>query len=208
MKEMKKVIVVLVALLTTFAASAQEKKGGFALELGLGQSQFGNYSALSAFADPTEGYDFLPAEHITAGYYNGNGWFYGLTLGVRSGNTVFQNLNENFADFSFLLDIRDYFKLTNKMELEVGVAGGLLMHKNSFDYMDQHYSPTRLGYEGHLTLGLNYLFKEGHYLGIRAMIPQFGTLMDAPAGLPEGLTPNSRIMLSGCTFQLNYGIRF
>lgn len=94
------------------------------------------------------------------------------------------------------------------MELEVGVAGGLLMHKNSFDYMDQHYSPTRLGYEGHLTLGLNYLFKEGHYLGIRAMIPQFGTLMDAPAGLPEGLTPNSRIMLSGCTFQLNYGIRF
>lgn len=205
---MKKVMILLTCVLTIGAATAQEKKGGFALDLGLGTSQFGNYSPLSVFADPTDTYALIPAEHLSLGYHDGNGWFYGLTLGLRSGNTAFQDKNENFMDISMLLDIRDYFKLTDKLELEVGITGGLLVHNNFFDFMGEHFSPTQLGYEGYLQVGLNYLFKEGHYFGIRAMYPHVGALGNSFPSLPDGVMNNQKKVFTGYSIQLNYGIRF
>ena len=65
---MKIIMILLACFLTIGAATAQEKKGGFALDLGMGTSQFGNYSPLSVFADPTESYTLNPAEHLSLGY--------------------------------------------------------------------------------------------------------------------------------------------
>ena len=190
------------------AANAQEKKGGFALEVGVGTSNYGNLSPVSVFADPTDSYGFVATEHISVGYYNNNGWFMGLMIDGSGGNTSFQNLNETFLNINTMFDIRRSFKLNDKFDLEVGVAIGLLVHNNFFDYADEHYSYTRYGTSGFASLGLNYKVADNQYIGISARLPYFGSFLDDKPGLPTGLEANNKTQIVGYSLQLSYGIRF
>lgn len=205
---MKKVIVLLACVLAISTASAQEKKGGFAIEAGVGTAHFGNFSPVSVFTDPTDSYGLVASEHISAGYYGNSGWYMGLTLGQVGGSTSFQNLNETFFDINALFDIRRCIKLNDKFELEAGAAIGLLVHNNAFDYANEHYSFTRYGASGHFSMGLNCLLKDGQYIGFRAMFPTFGSFISDKPALPTGLEATNKTQSVGYSLQVSYGIRF
>lgn len=199
---------ILAMCLAAIVANAQEKKDGFSFEVGLGTSYFGNYSPVSSFADPTDSYGLVASEHISVGYNKNSSWFMGLTLIHDGGNTSFQNLNETFFDVNALFDIRRCLKLNDKFELEAGVAMGLLVHNNAFDYAGDHFSFTRYGASGHFSIGLNYNLNDGQYIGFRATFPSFGTFLNNKPSLPTGLVANEQTRLSGYGLQLSYGIRF
>lgn len=204
---MKRYILFLVCMVA-FAANAQEKKGGFAVEIGMGTSYYGNYSSVSVFADPTDSYHLVASDYIAAGYYDRKGWFAGVSLGSDGGNTAFLNRNERFSNYNIMLEIRDYFKLNECLEIEAGVAFGLLVHNNRFEYANELFSFTRLGACGHLSTGLNYIFKENHYIGIRAIFPRYGLLFSEKPELPTGLEANRTSQFVGYSLQLSYGIMF
>ena len=194
--------------MAAMVANAQEKKGGFAFEVGLGTAQFGNFSPVSVFADPTDRYGMVTSEHLSVGYYESSGWFMGLTLVHDGGNTSFQDLNETFFDLNALFNIRHYFKLSDRFELEAGVAVGLLVHNNAFDYAGEHYSFTRYGSSGHFSMGLNYRLNGGQYIGFRATFPSFGSFLNDKPALPTGLVATDKTQFSGYGLQVSYGIRF
>lgn len=199
---------ILVMCMVAIATSAQEKKGGFAFEVGAGTAHFGNFSPVSVFSDPTDSYGLVAAEHISAGYYGNSGWFMGLTLGHDGGSTSFQNLNETFFDFNALFDIRRCIKLNDKFELEAGVAIGLLVHNNAFDYANDHYSFTRYGAGGHFSMGLNYMLRDDQYIGLRATFPSFGSFLSDKPALPTGLVATDKTQSIGYGLQVSYGFRF
>lgn len=204
---MKRYILFLVCMVA-FAANAQEKKGGFAIEIGMGTSYYGNYSSVSVFADPTDSYHLVASDYIAAGYYDRKGWFAGVSLGSDGGNTAFLNRNETFSNYNAMLEFLDYFKLSEKFELEAGVSFGLLVHNNRFEYANERYSFTRFGACGYLSTGLNYKFKENHYIGIKAIFPHYGLLISDKPELPAGLDVNGTSQFVGYSLQLSYGIRF
>jgi len=201
-------IFVLAMCIAAMVANAQDKKGGFAFEVGLGTSHFGNYSPVSVFADPTDSYGLVTSEHFSVGYYSNSGWFMGLTLNYDGGSTSFQNLNEMFFDINALFDIRQCLKLNDKFELEAGVAIGLLVHNNAFDYAGDHYSFTRYGASGHFSMGLNYMLKDGQYIGFRATFPSFGSFLSDKPTLPTGLVATDKTNISGYGLHMSYGVRF
>jgi len=204
---MKRILVIAMCM-AAIMASAQEKKGGFAFEAGAGTAQFGNYSPVSVFADPTDNYGLVASEHISMGYYGNTGWFMGLTFGYTGGSTSFQNLNETFFDVNALFDIRRCLKLNDRFELEAGMAIGLLVHNNAFDYAGGHYTFTRYGTSGHFSMGLNYMLKEGQYIGFRATFPSFSAFLNEKSSLPAGLIATDKTQFSGYGLQVSYGIRF
>lgn len=199
---------ILAMCMVALAASAQEKKGGFAFEVGVGTAHFGNFSPVSVFSDPTDSYGLVASEHVSIGYYKKSGWFMGLTLGHDGGSTSFQNLNETFFDINALFDIRRCIKLNDKFELEAGVAIGLLVHNNAFDYANDHYSFTRYGASGHFSMGLNYMLKDGQYIGFRATFPSFGSFLSHKPALPTGLVATDKTQSVGYGLQVSYGFRF
>ena len=205
---MKKTLVMLACLLSICVATAQEKNGGFAFEAGAGTAHFGNYSPVSVFADPADSYGLVASEYISMGYYGNEGWFMGLTLGYDNGNTSFLNLSETFFDVNALFDIRRCLKLNDKFELEAGVAIGLLVHNNAFDYANDHYSFTRYGVSGHFSMGLNYMLNEGRYVGFRATFPCFGSFINDIPTLSTGLVASDKAQFVGYGLQVSYGIRF
>lgn len=205
---MMKRLFLLAICFVAMAANAQEKKGGFALEVGVGTSNYGNLSPVSVFADPTDSYGLVAAEHISVGYYNNKGWFMGLMVDCSAGNTIFQNLNEGFVNINTMFDIRRSFKLNDKFDIEAGVAIGLLVHNNSFDYANEHHSYTRYGSSGFASLGLNYKVSENQYIGLSARFPYFSSFMDDKPSLPTGLEATNKSQTVGYSLQLSYGIRF
>lgn len=200
--------ILFLACMATFAVYAQEKKDGFSFELGMGTSHYGNFPAVSVFADPTDNYNLVASEHFSAGYYNHNGWFAGVSMEFNGGNTAYIDQNESFSNLNIMLDIRDYFKLNERFEMEFGVAFGLLIRNNNFDFANERYSVSRLGACAHLSLGLNYIFKENHYIGIRAIFPEYGLLFSDEPKLPAGFVANAKSQSVGHGIQLSYGIRF
>ena len=205
---MKQLIIMLACLLAISAATAQEKKGCMTFELGIGTTNYGNYSPMSVFTDPTDSYSLLATEYVSFGYRHNNGWFVGLTLNNDGGNTSFQSLNESFTNSSVMIDLREFFKLADKVELEAGVALGMLIHRNSFDYDNDHYSFTRYGGSTRFMLGLNYLIKDNQTIGMHVMFPSYGAMWGDKPELPTGLRANDNTQSIGYSLQIGYGIRF
>ena len=205
---MKKIIVMLACVLAIGAASAQEKKGGLVFECGIGTTRYGNYSAMSVFADPSDSYSLLPTKYVTFGYRHSDGWFVGLTLNNDGGNTSFQTLNERFINSNILLDLRRFFTMTDRIELVTGVEMGLLIHRNTFDYDNDHYSFRRHGMSARYLMGLNYQLTKNQIFGIRVLLPFYGSLTGDKPELPTGLSANDKTRSIGCGFQFGYGIEF
>lgn len=205
---MRKILVMLACMLAIGTMSAQEKKGGFSFEGGVGTACFGNYSPVSVFADGTDRYSLVGLSHASFGYYGKSGWFMGLSLDGASGSTAFNGFNESFDHITAMYDIRCIRKVSSKLELEAGVAIGLLVQNNSFDYAGNLYSFSRLGVSGQCQLQLNYLFTENLYMGFRIAYPCVGALMGDKPSLPAGLMPNEKTQFSGYNMSVNFGFRF
>ena len=205
---MKKSIILLACVLAMGAASAQEKKGGLEIEIGGGTTRYGGFSPVSAFTDPTESYGLIPTEHMSVGYRENTGWFIGITLNHDAGHTAFQNLNEKFMNLNALVDVRHYAMLSDRFELMLGAAVGLLVHNNTFDFGNTDHSFTRYGFGGHFSTGLNYVIDEHTYIGIQASFPCIGSFMGKAPTLPGGLTATSHNQLVGYGLQVTYGLRF
>ena len=201
-------IAFLAICMVAMVAGAQESRGGFMAELGIGMNRYGNFPALSVMTDPTDSYGGIFSEQISLGYLSNNGTYYGLTFGENSGSTSALSINEAFANINVMLDIRDYFKLGSRMELELGVACGLLVHLNSIDdSMGDHHTYSRLGMAGHFSVGLHYMLSDRHCVGLRAL-PTVGNLMGDKPDLPTGLTATNQQQMNGFALQLTYSVRF
>lgn len=192
--------------------NAQEKKGGLRLEAGLGSTSFGNYPAVSVFADPEQKYSMIPSEQITFGYRTSYNIFYGLTVGSRGGHTSFIAEDEVFFDIDLMADFRLLYPIGHRMELEIGVACGLLFHGNAYE-MDQSYSYSRKGISGRFSAGINYLLSPKSYVGLRVQCPYTASLWGDDPELPAfvqslGYTATSRQLLNGYGIHFTWGICF
>lgn len=208
---MKKTLAIISVLLIYTMAVAQETKGGFALEIGYGASTFGNYSALSAFEDHTERQTAISAEHLSAGYYHPNGYFIGMTANIEQGKTSMLQFGETFTNLYAMIDIRNYYKLGEKISLESGVALGLLIHLNTYnDNNDPNSISTssRYGMGGHFATGLHYAISEDCTIGVRVLFPQSGILLGESKQKLHGLEPNRHNHLASHSVQMNVFRRF
>lgn len=210
---MKKTLILTALLCVAAVCGAQETKGGFMTEAGLGFSKFGNYAPVSAFVDPTESYSMIPSEHITLGYRFKNNAFVGLTIGSRGGNTSFRELDENFFDLDIMADFRDYVPLGNRFELETGAALGVLFHGSGYEFAGNIESAARFGFCCNFEMGINYKSSKHTFVGLHAQLPYYANIGSEPAELPAaltalGYTATDAPQMTGCSIQFTFGIRF
>lgn len=211
---MKKTLILTALLCVAAVCGAQETKGGFMAEVGLGFSKFGNYAPVSAFVDPTESYSMIPSEHITLGYRFKNNAFVGLNIGSRGGNTSFRELDENFFDIDIMAEVRRIFPLGHRFEFEAGAALGYLLHGNAYEFAGNTESTSRGGFSCHVMMGVNYRLSEKTYIGLHAQLPYYANIgsdgVELPAGFTAatGLEATTAPAISGYSLQASVGIRF
>lgn len=200
-----------VLLCVAAVCGAQEAKGGFMAEVGLGFSKFGNYAPVSVFVDPTEAYSMIPSEHITLGYRFKSNMFLGLNIGSRGGNTSFRDLDENFFDIDIMAEVRRIFPLGHRFEFEAGAALGYLLHGNAYKFGGNTESASRGGFSCHVLMGVNYRLSEKTYIGLHAQLPYYANIGSDGVELPAGLTTKTATtapVISGYSLQASVGIRF
>jgi hypothetical protein len=208
---MKKTLIMTVLLCVAAVCGAQEAKGGFMAEVGLGFSKFGNYAPVSVFVDPTEAYSMIPSEHFTLGYRFKSNMFLGLNIGTRGGNTSFRYLDENFFDIDIMAEVRRIFPLGHRFEFEAGAALGYLLHGNAYKFGGNTESASRGGFSCHVLMGVNYRLSEKTYIGLHAQLPYYANIGSDGVELPAGLTTETATTapaLSGYSLQASVGIRF
>ena len=127
---------------------------------------------------------------------------------IKQHNYYKERIQVMFKSKTFKTAMNRYNKLNDKFELEAGVAIGLLVHNNAFDYAGDHYTFTRYGASGHFSMGLNYNLHDGQYIGFRATFPSFGSFLNDKPTLPTGLVATDKTQFSGYGLQVSYGIRF
>lgn len=201
-------IILLIFGLATIVANAQEKESGIMAEFSFGSMRYGNYPAVSAFSDSTSAYGMIPAMQLSVGYRFEDNWFLGVSAKYDGGNSSFRDLDEKFANLGVLIDVRHYFKLSKSLELEFGAAAGLLVHKNTFRYLDQEHTVLRLGFGGRLFTGINYEIRQNHYIGIKATLYHVGVLSDVREGIPVELNANTGSGIFGHSLLFSYGVKF
>lgn len=144
---MKKVIVMLACVLAIGAASAQENNTKkFELGCNIGMTTFTNYSGISLFQDATDSYSNW-SEAIHLGYRINN-----TLLGIQAQyailNTSAIALNETAMWWNFSLMLRHYIPIGGNWETLLGLRFGFSVLENSFKYLGDDYSRTRLGMNG------------------------------------------------------------
>lgn len=204
---MKKSLVLLACVLAIGVASAQENKAkNFEFGCNIGMTTFNNYSALSLFADATDHYSTWDAAfHL--GYNVGHSMI-GLEYQAAYFNTSAIALNETANLNRISLLGRHYVGIGGHWESFVGLRMGLNILSNSFTYLAQDYSRTRLGLSTMFEIGLNYCLDNGSYLGVSAGFNILGSNLGKDVELPAGLVPNDKSMLGGYSLMMQYGIRF
>lgn len=204
---MKKVIVTLACVLAIGAASAQENNTKkFELGCNIGMTTFSNYSALSLFQDATDSYsNWSGAIHF--GYRINNS-----LLGVQAQHAHFNTsalaLDETAMWWNFSLMLRHYIPIGGNWETFYGLKFGLSVTENSFKYLGDDYSRTRLGMNGEFETGIHYRFDNGNHIGLRVAFNLYGSHFDKDLNLPAGLNANDKRFYGGYTLSLQYGIRF
>ncbi|MBQ3788937.1 MAG: outer membrane beta-barrel protein [Bacteroidales bacterium] len=204
---MKRLFLLIFGLIS-ITATAQEKTNGLMAEFSFGSTRYGNYSAISAFHDTTATYSMIPTLQLSVGYRFADDWFLGVSAKYDGGNSSVRTLEEKFVNLGVMVDVRHYFPLSSRLELELGVAAGLLVHTNNFKYLGQNHSTSRVGFDGSFIAGIKYEFKPNHYIGIKASIYNIGILPDKPEDIPMGLTSNAGDAIIGHGLLCSYGVVF
>lgn len=201
-------LTLIIAMVACFVANGQEfsREGRWQGEFATGLTTFGNYPAMSLFQDPTDKYSNCIGFQYTLGYYFDNSWLLGLTVNKTSGYTSQLSLEESFELYSVLLDIRNYYGLTERITVESGVAVGLLVGNNRYVHLDEVTKAARYGVRGCVSLGLNYQVTPATHVGLQLNLPDisgFFTEVDVPAGLVPtkhalGVGYSLMLTLGGC----------
>lgn len=201
---MKKVIVMLACVLAISAASAQENTKKFELGCNIGMTTFTNYSGISLFQDATDSYSNW-SEAIHLGYRINN-----TLLGIQAQyailNTSAIALNETAMWWNFSLMLRHYIPIGGNWETLLGLRFGFSVLENSFKYLGDDYSRTRLGMNGEFETGILYRFNSGNFVGLRAAFNVNGSHFDKDLNLPAGLVANDKRTFGGYSLMLQYGL--
>ena len=203
---MKKVIVMLAAMLAIGATSAQENTKKFELGCNIGMTTFTNYSGISLFQDATDSYSNW-SEAIHLGYRVNN-----TLLGIKAQyailNTSAIALNETVIWWNTSLMLRHYIPIGGNWETLLGLKFGFSVMANSFEYLGYNYARTRLGMNGEFETGILYRFNSGNYVGLRAAFNVNGSHFDKDLNLPTGLVANDKRTFGGYSLMLQYGLSF
>ncbi|MBQ7061913.1 MAG: outer membrane beta-barrel protein [Bacteroidales bacterium] len=203
---MKKVIVMLAAMLAIGATSAQENTKKFELGCNIGMTTFTNYSGISLFQDATDSYSNW-SEAIHLGYRVNN-----TLLGIKAQyailNTSAIALNETVIWWNTSLMLRHYIPIGGNWETLLGLKFGFSVMANSFEYLGDNYARTRLGMNGEFETGILYSFNSGNYVGLRAAFNVNGSHFDKDLNLPTGLVANDKRTFGGYSLMLQYGLSF
>ena len=204
---MKKVIVMLVCVMSIGAAGAQENKSKkFELGASYGMITFNNYSALSLFQDATPSYTAW-GETIHLGYRTNNGML-GLRFNFATFNTSAIALNETSGPLGLSFMLRHDASISKHFEVGFGVSCGLAAWVNTFSYQGLDYNRVRWCANGECEIGLNYTFNDISYVGLRVGIIVMGRTSQTDMDLPVGLVANERKNFDGYSIAMQYGIRF
>ncbi len=204
---MKKVFLMLAFALAMSGANAQEnKKQTYELGCNIGMTTFTNYSSLSLFQDAMDSYTTL-SEAIHFGVRRGN-TLLGLQFQAAIYNTSALAVNEGVAWTDFSLMGRRYIDIANNWETFLGLKFGFSVMTNTFEYLNEKYSRTRLGLTGEFEIGLNYRFDDGNYIGLRAAFHVPGGHFKKDLELPAGLVENDKRTLGGYSLMMQYGFSF
>lgn len=194
----------LAVVLAIGAASAQENTKKFELGCNIGMTTFSNYSALSLFQDATDSYSNW-SEAIHLGYRINN-----TLLGIQAQyailNTSAIALNETAMWWNFSLMLRHYIPIGGNWETLLGLRFGFSVLENSFKYLGDDYSRTRLGMNGEFETGILYRFNSGNFVGLRAAFNVNGSHFDKDLNLPTGLVANDKRTFGGYSLMLQYGL--
>ena len=197
----------LAAVLAIGAASAQENNTKkFELGCNIGLTTFTNYSGISLFQDATDSYSNW-SEAIHLGYRVNNSLF-GIQFQYAILNTSAIALNETAMWWNFSLMLRHYINVGGNWETFYGLKFGLSVTENSFKYLGDDYSRTRLGMNGEFETGILYRFNSGNYVGLRAAFNVNGSHFDKDLNLPAGLVANDKRTFGGYSLMLQYGLSF
>lgn len=204
---MKKAIVMLAAVLAIGAASAQENNSKkFELGCNIGMTTFTNYSGISLFQDATDSYSNW-SEAIHFGYRVNN-----TLLGIQAQYALYSTsaiaLNEYAMWWNTSLMMRHYIPIGGNWETFLGLKFGLSVMENSFKYLGDDYSRTRIGMNGEFETGILYRFNSGNYVGLRAAFNVNGSHFDKDLNLPAGLVANDKRTFGGYSLMLQYGLSF
>lgn len=201
---MKKAIVMLAAVLAIGAASAQENTKKFELGCNIGMTTFTNYSGISLFQDATDSYSNW-SEAILLGYRINN-----TLLGIQAQYALYSTsalaLNEYAMWWNTSLMMRHYINVGGNWETFLGLKFGLSVMENSFKYLGDDYSRTRLGMNGEFETGIQYRFNSGNYIGLRAAFNVNGSHFDKDLNLPAGLVANDKRTFGGYSLMMQYGL--
>ena len=203
---MKKVIVILAAVLAIGAASAQENTKKFELGCNIGMTTFTNYSGISLFQDATDSYSNW-SEAIHLGYRINNSLF-GIQFQYSILNTSAIALNETAIWWNTSLMLRHYIPIGGNWETLLGLKFGFSVMANGFEYLGDNYARTRLGIDGEFETGILYRFNSGNYVGFRAAFNVNGSHFDKDLNLPAGLVANDKRTFGGYSLMLQYGLSF
>ena len=196
----------LAAVLAIGAARAQENTKKFELGCNIGMTTFTNYSGISLFQDATDSYsNWSGAIHF--GYRINNS-----LLGVQAQHAHFNTsalaLDETAMWWNFSLMLRHYIPIGGNWETLLGLRFGFSVLENSFKYLGDDYSRTRLGIDGEFETGILYRFNSGNYVGLRAAFNVNGSHFDKDLNLPAGLVANDKRTFGGYSLMLQYGLSF
>ena len=201
---MKKAIVMLACVLAIGAVSAQENTKKFELGCNIGMTTFTNYSGISLFQDATDSYSNW-SEAIHLGYRINN-----TLLGIQAQyailNTSAIALNETAIWWNTSLMLRHYIPIGGNWETLLGLKFGFSVMENSFKYLGDDYSRTRLGMNGEFETGILYRFNSGNYVGLRAAFNVNGSHFNKDLNLPTGLVANDKRTFGGYSLMLQYGL--
>ena len=202
---MKKVIAMLACVLAIGAASAQENNTKkFELGCNIGMTTFSNYSALSLFQDATDSYsNWSEAIHLG---YRVNNTLFGINFQYGILNTSDLAMNETAVWWDFAPMMRHYINVGGNWETFLGLKFGLSVMENSFKYLGDDYSHTRLGMNGEFETGIQYRFNSGNYIGLRAAFNVNGSHFDKDLNLPAGLVANDKRTFGGYSLMMQYGL--
>ena len=196
----------LACVLAIGAASAQENTKKFELGCNIGMTTFTNYSGISLFQDATDSYSNW-SEAIHLGYRVNN-----TLLGIQAQYALFNTsalaLDETAMWWNFSLMWRHYIPIGGNWETLLGLKFGLSVTENSFKYLGDDYSRTRLGMNGEIETGILYRFNSGNYVGLRAAFNVNGSHFDKDLNLPAGLVANDKRTFGGYSLMLQYGLSF
>lgn len=190
---MKRVILLIVAVMAALTLKAQDNTYHFTIEAAAGLTRYYNYSPLSLVSDTKDTYT-APTLSLSFGIKNDTRQF-GLRYRQTNVRTSALTLREEATVHDVSLLFQRSVRLAPKVELYVGASTGLTVLHNNLAAVG--ISGDRFGINGGLEAGLRYYVNEYSYLSLTAGLDAT-SFFDSHNRIPDGYDPQTgRTLVSG-----------